>query len=57
MSAPFVEMITFQVKPEKISEFEDYVKTLKEGQAGNGQAAARTDPDRQVRQILRLLGV
>ena len=33
MSDPFVEMITFQVKPEKISEFEDYVKTLKAGQA------------------------
>lgn len=33
MSVPFVEMITFQVKPEKVVEFEDCVKALKEGQA------------------------
>ena len=33
MGAPFVEMITFQVKPERIAEFEEYVKSLKEEQA------------------------
>lgn len=33
MNAPFVEMITFQVKPDRIAEFEDYVKALKAGQA------------------------
>ena len=33
MNAPFVEMITFQVKPDQISEFEEYAKALKEEQA------------------------
>lgn len=29
----FVEMITFQVKPDKLGEFEEYAKALKKGQA------------------------
>lgn len=33
MEGPFVEMITFQVKPDKIAEFEEYVKSLKAEQA------------------------
>ena len=31
--APFVEMITFQVRPDRIEEFEEYAKALKEEQA------------------------
>ena len=31
--APFIEMLTFQVKPDQLGAFEEYAKTLREGQA------------------------
>ena len=38
MDKTFVEMITFQVKPERIAEFEEYVKVLKAEQAAQWEA-------------------
>jgi len=33
MEQSFVEMITFQVRPDRIAEFEEYIRELKNGQA------------------------